>query len=65
MSKQAQAVLDAHRLLPREDQLAVYETLARSSIPDEYGELSDEELTAIAAQSFALLDDEEARAKAR
>jgi hypothetical protein len=49
MSNQAQAVLDADRLVPREDKLAVYEALSRSSIPEEYGELSDEELTAIAA----------------
>jgi hypothetical protein len=33
--------------------------------PSDYGPLSDEDLTAIAAESFALLDEEESRAQSR
>lgn len=65
MSSDAKAVIDEFsRLLPR-DQLAVYEAIARKVTPADYGQLSDDELTAIAAESFALLDEEENRAKSR
>jgi hypothetical protein len=33
--------------------------------PSDYGPLSDENLTAVAAESFAFLDQEEDRAKSR
>ncbi|MCX6926766.1 MAG: hypothetical protein NT154_26710 [Verrucomicrobia bacterium] len=65
MSTKAQAVLEGFRALPREEQYAVYESIARSVVPGDYGPLSDDDLTAIAAQSFALLDEEESRAQPR
>jgi hypothetical protein len=42
-----------------------YFIITRTVGPRDYGPLSDEELTAIAAQTFALLEEEEARAQAR
>ena len=39
--------------------------IARKVTPADYGPLSDEDLTAIAAESFALLDQEESRAGSR
>ena len=65
MSTKAQAVLEGFRSLPREEQYAVYETIARSVVPGDYGPLSDDDLTAVAAQTFALLDEEESRAQSR
>lgn len=65
MSTQAQEIFNAYQRLPKEDQLAVYEAIARSKIPAEYGEFTDEELTCIAAQSFAILDQDEESAKTR
>ena len=64
MSTKAQALVDEFQRLPRQEQFAVYEAIARSVVPDDYGPLSDDELTAIAAQSFAMLDAEESRAQA-
>ena len=64
MSTKAQALVEEFRNLPRQEQFAVYEAIARSVVPDDYGPLSDDELTAIAAQSFAMLDEEESRAQA-
>ena len=65
MSSEAKAVIEEFSRLPRFDQLAVYEAIARKVIPADYGPLSDENLTAIAAQTFALLDEEEDRARPR
>jgi hypothetical protein len=65
MSTKAQAVLEGFRTLPREEQYAVYETIARSVVPGDYGPLSDDDLTAVAGQTFALLDEEESRAQSR
>ena len=65
MSTKAQAVLARFRTLPREEQYLVYETIARAVVPGDYGPLSDEDLTAVAAQTFALLDEEESRAESR
>ncbi len=65
MSTEARTVLEGFRSLPPSEQLAVYEAIARSVVPDGYGQLADEELTAIAAQSFELLDQEEAHARPR
>lgn len=65
MSSEAKAVIDEFGRLSRLDQLAVYEAIARKVTPADYGPLSDDDLTAIAAESFALLDEEENRAKPR
>ena len=65
MSTKAQAVLEGFRTLPREEQYAVYETIARSVVLGDYGPLSDDDLTAVAAQTFTLLDEEESRAQSR
>jgi hypothetical protein len=65
MSTKAQALLGEFKGLPREEQWSVYEAIARSVVPGDYGPLSDNDLTAIAAQSFALLDAEKAGADSR
>jgi hypothetical protein len=64
MSTNAAAIVSQFRSLHKEDQWAVYEAIARSVVPEEYGELTDDELTTIAAQTFALLDEED-RAESR
>jgi len=56
MSDKAQAVIEEFNRLPHVEQLAVYEAIARKVTPADYGPLSDEDLTAIAAETFALLD---------
>jgi hypothetical protein len=65
MSNRAEAVVREFNSLPHVEQLAVYEAIARTVAPAGYGQLSDEDLTAIAAESFALLDEEESRAQSR
>ena len=65
MSPKAQTVLEGFRSLPRDEQYAVYETIARSVAPGDYGPLSDDDLTTIAAQTFSLLDEDESRAQSR
>jgi len=65
MSDKALAVIQEFNSLPQAEQMAVYEAIARKVTPADYGPLSDEELTAIAAESFALLDQEESRAQSR
>jgi hypothetical protein len=65
MSTKGQAVLDQFKALPPAEQQAICEAIPRSAIPDDYGALSDEELTAAAAQTFALFDQEETHAQAR
>ena len=65
MSNESQAVIHEFNSLPQAEQVAVYEAIARQVIPADYGPLSDEDLTAIAAASFALLDQEESRAQSR
>jgi hypothetical protein len=65
VSTKAQALVQEFSSLPQVEQLAVYEAIARKVTPADYGPLSDEDLTAIAAESFALLDQEESRAKSR
>jgi hypothetical protein len=65
MSSKAQAVIEEFNSLPRIEQLAVYQVIARKVTPADYGPLSDEDLTAIAAETFALLDEEESRAQSR
>jgi hypothetical protein len=65
MSNKAQAVIQEFDNLPQAEQLAVYEAIARKVVPADYGPLSDEDLTAIAAETFELLDQEECRAQTR
>jgi hypothetical protein len=65
MTTKAQVVLEGFKNLPRDEQYAVYETIARAVVPGDYGRLSDDDLTAIAAQTFSLLDEEESRAESR
>jgi hypothetical protein len=65
MSTDAHALLEKFITLPRAEQLSVYEAIARTVGPVDYGPLSDDELTAIAAQTFALLDEEDTRAQSR
>jgi hypothetical protein len=65
MSTGAQAVIQEFNNLPPAEQLAVYEVIARTVTPVDYGPLSDEDLTAIAAETFSLLDEEERRAETR
>jgi hypothetical protein len=65
MSSKARAVIQEFNSLPQAEQLAVYEAIARKVTPADYGPLSDEHLTAIAAEMFALLDQEESRIESR
>ena len=65
MSSKAKAVLRDFKSLPPLEKWAVYEAIARKVTPADYGPLSDEDLTAIAAETFALLDEEESRAQSR
>jgi len=65
MSNRALAFIQEFNSLPQVEQLAVYEAIARKVTPTEYGPLSDEDLTSIAAESFELLDQEESRAQSR
>lgn len=65
MSSKAQEMIREFNGLPHGEQLAVYEAIARKVVPADYGPLSDEDLTAIAAESFALLDKEENGAQSR
>jgi hypothetical protein len=65
MSSKAQAVIEEFNSLPQVEQLAVYEAIARKVTSANYGPLSDEDLTSIAAETFALLDDEESRTRSR
>ncbi len=65
MSSKAEAVIQEFSALPPGEQLAVYEAIARKVVPSNYGPLSDDDLTAIAAESFTRLDEEERRAGTR
>jgi hypothetical protein len=59
VSKECKAVIEEFSRLPRLDQLAVFDAIARKVTPADYGPLSDEDLTTIASQTFGLLDEEE------
>jgi hypothetical protein len=65
MTTRAKAILDEFKSLARAEQWNVYEAIARNIVPEDYGPLSDEDLTVVAAQTFAMLDEEEARAEPR
>ena len=53
VSSEAKAVIDEFSRLPRSDRLAVYEAIARKVTPADYGPLSDDDLTATAAENLA------------
>jgi len=63
MSTRAKALLQEFRSLSAKEQLVVYEAIAKGMTPDGYEPLSDDELIAIAAQTFSALDEEESRAQ--
>lgn len=65
MSSGAKEIVEKFNRLPRQDKLAVYEAIAREVSSADYAPLSDDELTAIAAETFALLDEEEKRGGSR
>jgi hypothetical protein len=65
MSNKAETIIQEFNSLPQVEQLAVYQAIVRKVTPADYGPLSDEDLTAIAAETFALLDQEEGRAPSR
>lgn len=65
MTPAAAKLLDDFKKLDPTDQKTVWNELARAAVPLTYGPLSDHELTAIADQSFVLLDREEDDAKPR
>jgi len=57
VSRAAQAIIQDFNRLPPGEQMAV--------TPLDHGPLSDEDLTAIAAESFAMLDEEEKHGQSR
>ena len=59
MSPKAEAIIEEFRSLSEVEQRRVLEPIARSIFSEDYGELSDEELTASASKTFAILDEEE------
>jgi hypothetical protein len=59
VSTKAQTVLDEFRRLDPAEQRLVWNELAQTFAPADYGPLSDDDLTAIADQTFVLLDKEE------
>jgi hypothetical protein len=65
MSTKTQAVLEQFKALPAAEQRDIYEAIARSLIPGSFGPPCDDELITAAAQSFALLDQEDAGAEPR
>ena len=65
ISPKAEDIIEQFKTLPKVEQWGVYEAIARTVVPEDYGELSDEELTASDAQSFAMLDEEESRRNSR
>lgn len=65
MSTKAQAVLEQFKALLPAEQRHIYEAIARSVVPGDFGPPPDDELVTAAAQTFALLDQEEAGADPR
>jgi hypothetical protein len=65
VSTKAESLLEEFKGLPPSEQWKVYESIAKNLAPQDYGPLSDEDLTAIAGQTFSLLDEEEERAQSR
>ncbi len=65
MSSNAQPMLKEFNSLDPQEQIALYQAIARAMSAQNYESLSDEELTQIAAETFALLDEEESGARPR
>ncbi len=59
MTVAAAKLIDEFKKLDPSEQRSVWNELARAVMATDYGPLSDEELTAIADQTFVLLDKEE------
>ena len=59
MSPKAEAIIEGFRALPVMEQRDVLEAIARAMFAEDYGELSDTQLTECASQTFAILDEEE------
>jgi len=65
MTAVAARLVDEFKRLDPLEQRLVWKEIAQAVAPPDYGELTDEELTAIADQTFVLLDKEEADAQSR
>jgi hypothetical protein len=65
MSTKAQAILEEFKKLDPSEQRSVWNELAQTVAPADYGPLTDEELAAIVDQTFVFLDEEEADAQTR
>ena len=65
MSETAVRLVNDFKSLDPSEQRLVWDELAQIVTGPNYGPLTDEELTAIADQTFVLLDKEEADAEAR
>lgn len=63
MSASALLVLEQFRMLSQSEQVALYEVIARSIVPESYGPLSDDDLVLVARDGFADLDREESNAQ--
>jgi hypothetical protein len=59
MSPKAKATIEEFRALSEVEQRDVLGAIARTIFAEDYGELSDTQLTACASQTFAILDEEE------
>jgi len=59
MSPKAEAIIEEFRALSEVEQGRVLEVIAHTLFSEHYGELSDEELTALASKTLVLLDKEE------
>jgi hypothetical protein len=62
MTAVAARLVDGFKRLDPLEQRLVWNQIAQAVAPSDYGELTDEELTAIADGTFVLLDKEEADA---
>ena len=65
MTAAAAKLVDEFKKLDPLEQRLIWNELAQSIAPGDYGPLTDEELTAVADQTFVLLDQEEADARPR
>jgi hypothetical protein len=65
MTAVAARLVDEFKRLDPLEQRLVWNEIAQAVAPPDYGQLTDEELTTIADQTFVLLDKEEADAQSR
>ncbi len=65
MTATAIRVVNEFKKLDPAEQHLVWNEIAQAVAPSDYGPLTDDELTAIADQTFVMLDKEEANAEAR